>query len=278
MSSDNSLNDTLNAAERSVPSSPRVWLMPLSATLLLHAGAAGLIYLGWQPAQPPAPEASRSIKTQLVMIPTQAAPTPEPTPIVESTPEPVPVKPLPEPVVQTPAVPRPTPAPKPTPQVSKPDLAAIARKELEQQQRELTQQREDQRVAAEAQQVAQQARQRAAEQMAEQQRAQLAAAAAEKAEIRSYAPINKSAPDYPRRALSRQLEGDCTVEYTVLQNGQVKDPRIVPGACEEQIFVRPSLAAAKDFIYKPRMINGQAVSVPGVRNTFRYRMETVSRP
>jgi len=278
MSSDNSLNDTLNAAERSVPSSPRVWLMPLSATLLLHAGAAGLIYLGWQPAPPPAPEASRSIKTQLVMIPTQAAPTPEPTPIVESTPEPVPVKPLPEPVVQTPAVPRPTPAPKPTPQVSKPDLAAIARKELEQQQRELTQQREDQRVAAEAQQVAQQARQRAAEQMAEQQRAQLAAAAAEKAEIRSYAPINKSAPDYPRRALSRQLEGDCTVEYTVLQNGQVKDPRIVPGACEEQIFVRPSLAAAKDFIYKPRMINGQAVSVPGVRNTFRYRMETVSRP
>ncbi|MGY8810879.1 MAG: TonB family protein [Pseudomonadales bacterium] len=276
MSSDNSLNDTLNAAERSVPSSPRVWLMPLSATLLLHAGAAGLIYLGWQPAPPPAPEASRSIKTQLVMMPPQAAPTPEPTPIVESTPEPVPVKPLPEPVVQTPAVPR--PAPKPTPQVSKPDLAAIARKEREQQQRELTQQREDQRAAAEAQQVAQQARQRAAEQMAEQQRAQLAAAAAEKAEIRSYAPINKSAPDYPRRALSRQLEGDCTVEYTVLQNGQVKDPRIVPGACEEQIFVRPSLAAAKDFIYKPRMINGQAVSVPGVRNTFRYRMETVSRP
>ena len=276
MSSDNSLNDTLNAAERSVPSSPRVWLMPLSATLLLHAGAAGLIYLGWQPAPPPAPEASRSIKTQLVMMPAQAAPTPEPTPIVESTPEPVPVKPLPEPVVQTPAVPR--PAPKPTPQVSKPDLAAIARKEREQQQREVTQQRADQRAAAEAQQVAQQARQRAAEQMAEQQRAQLAAAAAEKAEIRSYAPINKSAPDYPRRALSRQLEGDCTVEYTVLQNGQVKDPRIVPGACEEQIFVRPSLAAAKDFIYKPRMINGQAVSVPGVRNTFRYRMETVSRP
>ncbi|WP_339666254.1 energy transducer TonB [uncultured Pseudomonas sp.] len=89
----------------------------------------------------------------------------------------------------------------------------------------------------------------------------------------AYAPLNKSAPDYPRRALSQSLEGDCTVEYTVQTNGRVSNAEVVPGACDERIFVRPSLAAAKEFVYRPRVVNGQAVAVPGVRNTFRYRIE-----
>ncbi len=271
---DSTLNAALVPAERPASSSPRGWILPLIATLTLHAGAAGLIYLGWQPQPPTAPEAARSIKTQLVVMPAPAAVPLEP---VLATPEPVPVIQKPP----APVAPPPKPERQPAPVAKPPDPAAIARKQAEQQrQRELAQQQE---AAAKAQQMAEaealaQARQHAAEQEAARQHAAEAAAAAKAADVSSYAPITKTAPDYPRRALSRRLEGDCTVEYTVLPDGRVSDPQVVPGACEEQIFIRPSLAAAEDFVYQPRSVNGQPVAVPGVRNTFRYRLKTVSQP
>jgi len=282
---DNTLNAPLLTAERPVSSRPRVWCLPLIATLTLHASAAGLIYLGWQPQPPPPPEAARSIKTQLVVMPSSAAqppmperPEPEPKAVPAAVPEPVAEsEPVTPPVTAPVAAP---PAKTPSQQTSvatPPDATAIARKQAEQQrQRELAQQQEAAAQAHQAAEALAQARQQAAEREAARQRA--AAAAAKAADVSSYTPLTKAAPDYPRRALSRRLEGDCTVEYTVLPDGRVSDPQIVPGACEEQIFVRPSLAAAKDFVYQPRMINGQPVAVPGVRNTFRYRLETVSRP
>ena len=96
---------------------------------------------------------------------------------------------------------------------------------------------------------------------------------AEAAAIAQYQPISKQPPAYPRRALDRQLEGDCTVVYTVTSNGRVSNPQVVEGACDDLLFERPSLAAAKAFRYQPRVINGQAVAVPEVRNTFRYRIQ-----
>ncbi|MEH6566714.1 MAG: energy transducer TonB [Halopseudomonas sp.] len=279
MSIDNTAQAALIAVEQSLPSSRRVWFLPLIATLTLHAGAASLIYLGWQPQPPSPPEAARSIRTQLVVMPAPAA---VPIGAAPAVPEP---EPLPEPVAQpAPAAiepPAPTPARQPEPVATPPDPAAIARKHAEQQrQQALARQQQLEEAAAKAQQLAEaqtRARQQAAEQQAARQRA-AAAAAAKAADVSSYTPIRKAAPDYPRRALSSRLEGDCTVEYRVLADGRVSDPHIVPGACEEPIFIRPSLAAAKDFVYQPRMINGQAVAVPGVRNTFRYRLATVSRP
>jgi len=271
---DNTLNTALMTAERPVSSRTRVWFVPLLATLTLHAGAAGLIYLGWQPQPPTATPEARSIKTQLVVMP---------APAVQR--EPAPIKPTakPEPVVQPPpAAVAPTPSSPvrpPEPIAKPPDAAAIARKQAEQhRQRELARQQEAAASARRAAETQARLQHQAAEREAARQRAADTAAAAKAADVSSYAPLTKVAPDYPRRALSRHLEGDCTVEYTVLADGRVSDPQVVPGACEEQIFVRPSLAAAKDFVYQPRMINGQSVAVPGVRNTFRYRLETVSRP
>lgn len=87
-----------------------------------------------------------------------------------------------------------------------------------------------------------------------------------------YLPIVKVQPVYPRRALSRGITGYCTVEYTVTTTGATRDP--VPVDCQPSgVFEKASVRAATKFKYKPRVVDGQAIEVPGVRNRFTYELE-----
>lgn len=86
-----------------------------------------------------------------------------------------------------------------------------------------------------------------------------------------YLPIVKVAPVYPRRAQQRGVEGYCTVEYTVTVAGTVSNPVVVD--CSSSLFERASIAAAKKFKYKPRVIDGEPISVPGVQNRFTYVLD-----
>jgi protein TonB len=88
-----------------------------------------------------------------------------------------------------------------------------------------------------------------------------------------YLPIVKVAPIYPRRALSRGVEGYCIVEYTVTRAGTTRDVRVLPGQCTSGLFEKASVSASLKFKYKPRVIDGEAVEVPGVRNKFTYELE-----
>lgn len=88
-----------------------------------------------------------------------------------------------------------------------------------------------------------------------------------------YLPIVKVAPIYPQRALSRGIEGYCVVQYTVTRQGTIRDPFIVEDQCTSSLFHRASLQASLKFKYKPRVIDGQAVEVPGVQNKFTYEIE-----
>ncbi len=89
-----------------------------------------------------------------------------------------------------------------------------------------------------------------------------------------YLPIVKVAPVYPRGALARRMNGECMVMYTVTTTGTVKDVVVIEDLCPEQIFRRPSVDAAKRFKYKPRVIDGVAVEVRGVRNMFYFDQDT----
>ncbi len=88
-----------------------------------------------------------------------------------------------------------------------------------------------------------------------------------------YLPLVKVAPIYPRRATTRGIEGYCIVEYTVTPQGSTEDVRVIETECTHQIFKKPSVQAAFKFKYKPRVIDGQAIRVPGVRNRFTYQLE-----
>lgn len=88
-----------------------------------------------------------------------------------------------------------------------------------------------------------------------------------------YLPIIKVAPVYPRRAANRGIEGYVLVEFTVTRKGTVKDVKVIESEPASSIFHRAAIRAARKFKYKPRIVDGQAVEVPGVRNLIRFELE-----
>jgi protein TonB len=88
-----------------------------------------------------------------------------------------------------------------------------------------------------------------------------------------YLPIVKVAPIYPQRALSRGIEGYCVVQYVVTKNGTIREPFVVEDQCTSSLFQRASIQAALKFKYKPRVMDGQAVEVPGVQNKFTFEIQ-----
>jgi len=85
-----------------------------------------------------------------------------------------------------------------------------------------------------------------------------------------YLPIVKVAPVYPSRALQRGLEGYVIVEFTVTRTGTVRDVSVVEST--SSLFERAASEAALKFKYKPRVIDGEAVEVPGVRNKITFEI------
>ncbi|WP_183138921.1 energy transducer TonB [Pseudomonas syringae group genomosp. 3] len=245
--------------------------------LALHGALLGGLMLGWN-AQEKRPEPPRTLTTQLVMLPPAPPPvSAAPVAVAEAV-----QTPPPAPVVAPPPVVKPLEAPKPQAQPQRQlDQAALARKRVDEQKREReTEQRQRaqnareaeqqrQQVQAEQQRQAEQARQSAerARQTQVQQQSQQQAAA----DSSQYQPLSKEAPDYPERALDKGIEGDCTVVYDVSPQGKVVNPQ-VQGSCHP-LFMRPSLAAAETFRYQPRIVEGRAVMVSGVKNTFHYRIK-----
>jgi protein TonB len=86
-----------------------------------------------------------------------------------------------------------------------------------------------------------------------------------------YLPIVKVAPEYPRRALDRGVEGYVIVEFMVTKLGTVENPVVVK-AEPAGYFERAALKAAGRFKYKPKVINGEPVEVAGVQNKIVFQM------
>lgn len=87
-----------------------------------------------------------------------------------------------------------------------------------------------------------------------------------------YLPIVKVAPTYPRRAQSRGIEGYVILEFTVDKSGKVTNPRVVE-AEPPGIFDHAALEAVKKFKYKPRIVNGEPIEVPGVMHKITFQLE-----
>jgi periplasmic protein TonB len=86
-----------------------------------------------------------------------------------------------------------------------------------------------------------------------------------------YMPIVQVAPQYPRRAAERGLEGYALLEFTVTPQGTVRDPVVVESS--NSIFDRPAMDAVMRFRYRPRVIDGEPVEVPGVRFRITFQLE-----
>lgn len=236
------------------------WRKGLAASLAvaLHVGVVAALMLGWSPEKPSV-QASQVIHTQLVMLPPAPAPAPVPEPVAA-------VPPPPAPVVVPPPL---KPTLDPQVQAQKLEKAALARKrvedkKLEQQQERLATEQRNRELELAQQRLNQ-------ERLAAEKTRVATSAPAPAFDSRQYLPLSKEAPEYPERALDKNIEGDCSVEYTVNPQGRVENPKVLDGC--HPLFIRPSLAAANTFRYQPRIVEGRAVAVPAVRNTFHYRIQ-----
>lgn len=86
-----------------------------------------------------------------------------------------------------------------------------------------------------------------------------------------YLPIVRVAPVYPARALSRGLEGFVDLEFTVTTAGTVRDPIVLQST--SSLFERAALRAVLKFKYKPRVVDGVPVDVPGVKTRISFQLE-----
>lgn len=235
-----------------------LWRNSFAASLAvaLHVGVLAALMLGWS-TEKPVVQAPRVMHTQLVMMPPAPAPAPVPEPVAVAAP-------LPEPV----AVPvPPKPVIDPQIQAQKLEKAALARKRVE--EKKIEQQQE--RLATEQRNRELEQQRLNQERLAAERARPAAPAPAPAFDSRQYQPLSKEAPDYPERALDKNIEGDCSVEYTVNTQGRVENPKVLDGC--HPMFMRPSLAAANTFRYQPRIVDGKPVPVPAVRNTFHYRIK-----
>ena len=87
-----------------------------------------------------------------------------------------------------------------------------------------------------------------------------------------YLPIVKVAPNYPSLAARRGIEGFVILEYTVTNQGTIKDIVVIE-AKPSSIFNRDAIRSAMRYKYKPRMEDGVAVDVHGVRTKIIFQME-----
>ncbi|MDH4108820.1 MAG: energy transducer TonB [Gammaproteobacteria bacterium] len=86
-----------------------------------------------------------------------------------------------------------------------------------------------------------------------------------------YLPIVRVAPVYPARALSRGLEGFVDLEFFVTSAGTVRDPVVIQST--SSLFERAAISAVLKFKYKPRVVDGVPVEVPGVKTRITFKIE-----
>jgi protein TonB len=87
-----------------------------------------------------------------------------------------------------------------------------------------------------------------------------------------YLPIVKVAPVYPRRAQTRGIEGYVVLEFIVTKTGAVTNPVVIE-AKPPGMFDSAAINAALKFKYKPKVVNGEAIDVAGVRNRITFELE-----
>ena len=86
-------------------------------------------------------------------------------------------------------------------------------------------------------------------------------------------PIVRIAPQYPREALVKGIEGWVELEFVINSDGTVADP-VILGAMPAKIFNRSAMRAILRWKFKPRFVDGRAVSRRG-RQIIEYKLEEI---
>ncbi len=70
--------------------------------------------------------------------------------------------------------------------------------------------------------------------------------------------ITRISPEYPRLAVAAHKSGFAIVECVIDKNGRIRDAHVVGSSWE--VFEKPALDAVQQWVFKPGVLNGQAVN------------------
>lgn len=87
-----------------------------------------------------------------------------------------------------------------------------------------------------------------------------------------YIPVFVPQPQFPRRAQDRGVSGYAVVEVTITTTGGTRDPQLIEEHPTGYGFGASALRAAERLRYNPRMVDGNAVEVPGVLYRFSFQI------
>ena len=85
-------------------------------------------------------------------------------------------------------------------------------------------------------------------------------------------PLVRVNPQYPMRALQREIEGWVEVRFTISTAGTVKNP-VVIAYYPSTIFNRCALRAIRKWKYNPKIEDGEPVERPGVIVRLNFRLD-----
>ena len=89
---------------------------------------------------------------------------------------------------------------------------------------------------------------------------------------REVTPLVRINPEYPRRALQRNIEGWVQMQFAITAAGTIKDVTIVDSE-PQKIFDEAAVQAVQRWRYNPRVVDGVAVERVGVRVLLRFELE-----
>jgi protein TonB len=88
----------------------------------------------------------------------------------------------------------------------------------------------------------------------------------------NFLPIVTVAPEYPRRMAARGIEGWVLLTFMVDELGRVLNPSVVD-AEPSSGFNKAALTAIARFKFKPQVVNGVPMAVPGVQQRIVFQLE-----
>ena len=80
-------------------------------------------------------------------------------------------------------------------------------------------------------------------------------------------------PIFPKVAIKKKKEGYAAFEFTITKEGIVKDIILLEEAPKGFGFAEAAEKALEQHLYKPRVIEGEAIEVQGVKFKFEFEIE-----
>ncbi len=92
------------------------------------------------------------------------------------------------------------------------------------------------------------------------------------ADSRMPIPFLTPAPEYPRRAAARGIEGWVVVSFTITETGTVTDA-VVVGSEPPGMFDSAALRTVARYKYHPQLVDGKPIPLPGMLLRIVFEME-----